>query len=174
MYKIKEIILWPFDSGKSYRKIKFSSNKVNVITGDSRTGKTALIACIDYVLGSSKCMIPVGVIREKCKWYGVIMKNDVSEILIARRNPDTSLTPEFYFFEDKVVDIPNTIEKGNYSSDNLKDYLNNLLGYSQLKLSANEDSEYNTRPSYRDTMAFNFQPQTIIATPDTLFYKVNL
>ena len=90
MYKIKEIILWPFDSGKSYRKIKFSSNKVNVITGDSRTGKTALIACIDYVLGSSKCMIPVGVIREKCKWYGVIMKNDVSEILIARRNPDTS------------------------------------------------------------------------------------
>lgn len=174
MYKIKEIILWPFDSEKSYRKIKFSSNKVNVITGDSRTGKTALIACIDYVLGSSKCMIPVGVIREKCKWYGVIMKNDVSEILIARRNPDTSLTPEFYFFEDKVVDIPNTIEKGNYSSDNLKDYLNNLLGYSQLKLSANEDSEYNTRPSYRDTMAFNFQPQTIIATPDTLFYKVNL
>ena len=44
--------------------VKFESGVVNVISGASKTGKSAVVAIIDYCLGSDKCAIPVGVIQE--------------------------------------------------------------------------------------------------------------
>src|SRR6218665_3498481 len=41
------------------RRLQFDLGKVNVISGASRTGKSAVIPIIDYCLGSSTCSIPV-------------------------------------------------------------------------------------------------------------------
>jgi hypothetical protein len=84
---IDKLILLPKASDKPIRKISFASGAVNVITGDSRSGKSALTAIIDYVLGSGSCAIPVGPIREKTAWFGLLLHADDFRILIAREEP---------------------------------------------------------------------------------------
>jgi predicted AAA+ superfamily ATPase len=42
------------------RRIPFRPDRVNIITGGNRAGKTALIEIVDYCLGSSECHIPPG------------------------------------------------------------------------------------------------------------------
>jgi hypothetical protein len=74
-FSIDTIIIWPKKSGFKYRKLKFVDNKINVITGASRTGKSAIIPIIDYCLGSGKCTIPVDTIRNACDWFGVLFQS---------------------------------------------------------------------------------------------------
>ncbi len=71
--KISKIILWPKRPGKKPRVIKFVMKGVEVITGQSQTGKSSLISIIDYCLGSEKCTIPVGEIRDAVEWFGLIL-----------------------------------------------------------------------------------------------------
>ena len=67
---ILKIILWPKDPGLDPRVIDFLPGRINVITGESATGKSTLTWIIDYCLGSDKCSIPVGLIRELTGWFG--------------------------------------------------------------------------------------------------------
>ncbi len=71
-FQILRVILWPRIGGEP-RVVKFEAGKVNVISGASKTGKSSVIPIIDYCLGSEKCSIPVGVIRETCSWFGVLV-----------------------------------------------------------------------------------------------------
>ena len=41
-FRISKIILWPKNESLKIREIKFETDKVNVITGDSERGKSAL------------------------------------------------------------------------------------------------------------------------------------
>lgn len=67
-FQIKEIVLWPKNGSLEPRRLPFEKGKVNVISGGSRTGKSAIIPIIDYCLGSKKCRIPVNTIRNSCEW----------------------------------------------------------------------------------------------------------
>jgi len=60
----------------------------NVITGASQTGKSAIVPIVDYCLGSGKCSIPTGVIRNTTEWFGVVVGTDKGQLLLARREPD--------------------------------------------------------------------------------------
>lgn len=56
-----------FNSKGEKREVKLT-NGVNIITGDSKTGKSALVEIIDYCLCSSRCTIPKGKITD----FGVL------------------------------------------------------------------------------------------------------
>ena len=62
-FQIEKLILWPKNQKYSYKDIELNTNSVNVITGDSRTGKSAIIPIIDYCLASGECYIPTQTIR---------------------------------------------------------------------------------------------------------------
>lgn len=49
-FTINSIILWPRNTEHSPRCLSFDSEAVNIITGASRTGKSALIPIIDYYI----------------------------------------------------------------------------------------------------------------------------
>ena len=72
-FQIKKLLLWPKKEGKGIRTVEFELDKVNVITGDSRTGKSAIVPIIDYCLASSDCLIPRDVIRDSVAWYGLLV-----------------------------------------------------------------------------------------------------
>ena len=57
-FQLRKLILWP-RNGTAPRVVKFEPGVVNVISGASKTGKSAVIPIIDYCLGSDKCAIPV-------------------------------------------------------------------------------------------------------------------
>lgn len=170
---IREIILWPRDTTKEPKEFLFERDKLNIIYGDSRTGKSALIPIVDYCLCSSDCRIPTGTIRQACGWYGIVLQVGNESLLLARRDPgNQSVTTDMYTSRADSLDIPETIEGANNSSDVVKNELNQLLGITDLQLS-DDGSSYNSRPSVRDEAAFVFQPQNIIANPEALFYKLD-
>ncbi|MDP2847546.1 MAG: DUF3732 domain-containing protein [Humidesulfovibrio sp.] len=171
--QIKELILWPKDLNREPRTVKFELGKVNVITGASRTGKSAIIPIIDYCLCSSKCSIPVGIIRDTCSWFGIVLSTIQGDILLARRNPeDQKQTGDMFVLEGNQIVIPSVIPEKNDDSEDVKRRLSELSGLPMLDY-GQEDRAFTTRPSFRDVISFLFQSQNIIANQDILFYKAN-
>ncbi|MBT9491830.1 MAG: DUF3732 domain-containing protein [Paucibacter sp.] len=174
-FQIRSIVLWPRNPAFGPRRLRFDLGKVNVISGASRTGKSAVIPIIDYCLGSSTCSIPVNTIRKYCEWFGVIVATDQGDKLLARREPGAQRSTDDMFLMEaaSIVDIPQRIAK-NTNSDAVKRLLDDLAGLSKLDFTSGEESVgFDGRPSFRDLAAFTFQPQNIVANPDVLFFKTN-
>ena len=169
-FTINSVILWSRKREYSPRILPFKNGAVNIITGASRTGKSALIPIIDYCLGSDKCTIPVDVIRNACSWFGVLFDMEGEQILLCRREPgDKTSTGDMFILRGKEITLPEYIEK-NANVESIKDMLNELFAMSFLDLDSNTSIFH---PSYRDFMAFLFQPQNIVANADVLFYKAD-
>ena len=133
-FTINSIILWPRNAEHSPRCLSFNSEAVNIITGASRTGKSALIPIIDYCLGSDKCTIPVDIIRDACSWFGVLFDMANEQMLLCRREPgNKGSTDDMFLLRDKSVAIPEQIEK-NTNVTSIKNLLNELFGMSFLEL----------------------------------------
>lgn len=147
---------------------------LNVITGSSRTGKSAIIPIVDYCLGSDKCAIPVKTIRDACEWFGVVIQTQNGLKLFARKEPGSSQsTGEMFVLEGKDFEIPSIIIANTTVAD-VKIQLDHLAGLTNIDFDFQETgSGYLGRPSFRDLNAFNFQPQNIIANYDVLFYKAD-
>lgn len=174
-FQIRSIVLWPRNSAFGPRRLRFDLGKVNVISGASRTGKSAVIPIIDYCLGSTTCSIPVNTIRKYCEWFGVIVATDQGDKLLARREPGAQRsTDDMFLMEaDSISEIPRRITK-NTSAEIIKRLLDDLAGLSKLDFTGGEESSgFDGRPSFRDLAAFTFQPQNIVANPDVLFFKTN-
>lgn len=174
-FQIRSILLWPRNPAFKPRRLRFDLGKVNVISGASRTGKSAVIPIIDYCLGASTCSIPVNTIRRHCEWFGVIVATAQGEKLLARREPGAQRSTEDMFLmeADAIVEVPQRIEK-NTKVDAIKRMLDDLAGLSKLDFTGGEESTgFDGRLSFRDLAAFTFQPQNIVANPDVLFFKAN-
>jgi hypothetical protein len=174
-FQIKEIILWPKNPAFKPRRLHFEQGKVNIISGASRTGKSAVIPIIDYCLGSQGCLIPVKTIRNACEWFGVIVKTASGEKLFARPEPgEQRSTDDMFILEASAIDgIPGTLSK-NTNRGHVRAILDELAGLSNLDFGGGDpQSGFDARPSFRDLSAFTFQPQNVIANPDVLFFKTN-
>jgi hypothetical protein len=127
-FQIKKIILWPRKNFEK-REINFVEGQVNVISGASKTGKSAVIPIIDYCLCANKCAVPVGVIREECEWFGVLISSVEGDKLFARREPgDQKQTGDMFILEGDELEIPEGIETKNATVDQ-----ESSLGGIQLK-----------------------------------------
>lgn len=168
-------MLWPRNGNFEPRRLKFELGKVNVISGASRTGKSAVIPIIDYCLGSSTCSIPVNTIRKYCEWFGIVVATVQGEKLLARKEPGAQRsTDEMFLLEaEKITKIPSRLTK-NTNAGAVKRLLDDLANLSNLDFSGGEaGSGFDGRPAFRDLAAFTFQPQNVVANPDVLFFKTN-
>ncbi|WP_158912690.1 DUF3732 domain-containing protein [Caulobacter sp. S45] len=169
-FQILKLILWS-KAGHSPRVVEFEPGMVNVISGASKTGKSAVIPIIDYCLASGKCSIPVGTIRDACSWFGVVIETMEGQKLLARREPgDARQTGDMLLLEGNTVEIPEEAPTKNTTADSVKRMLDKLAGLSQLGL--NPEAEI-ARVSFRDLTAFTFQPQYIVANPMVLYFNAD-
>lgn len=173
-FQIVSIVLWPSSFENGPRVLPFTLGAVNVISGASKTGKSAIIPIIDYCLGSDRCAIPVETIRNACSWFGVVVQMDGGQILFARREPgEQKSTGDMFTIEAESIEIPIATPTKNTSVDAVKARLDELCGLTRLETDPESDSGFRGRPSFRDLMAFTFQPQNIVANPDVLFFKAD-
>ncbi|EAW1229191.1 DUF3732 domain-containing protein [Salmonella enterica] len=174
-FQIRGIILWPRNKNFKPHTIRFELGKVNVISGASRTGKSAVIPIIDYCLGANTCSIPVKTIRKYCEWFGIVVATEQGEKLLARKEPGNqrSTTDMFVLEAENIKSIPIRLEK-NTNVIAVKRMLDDLANLSNLDFSGgDENSGFDGRPAFRDLAAFTFQPQNVVANPDVLFFKTN-
>jgi hypothetical protein len=116
-YNIEKIILW-LKNGKK-RELKFEPNKVNVITGDSNTGKTAILEIIDYCYFASKSTISESIINENISWYGLKININDKKYTIGRKALfEGNVSNEYYF--SSTGEIPETAPESNNTQENIK------------------------------------------------------
>lgn len=168
---IREIILWPKDGSKKTRRIIFEVGKVNVLTGKSETGKSALLSIVDYALGSKKCGIPKHKIRDYTEWFGVLLQLDDNQILVGRSGPDAGGV--MFFHQALGFDIETIRPEKNAIRDDVVRKLNELFGVSPFATVPNSRNQFEGAVSFRDFAAFNFQPQHIVANPHVIFFKTD-
>ena len=72
------------------RALNLRLGGVNVITGSSKTGKSALIDIVDYCFGSGECRVPEGIIRKAVAWFAIRLQLSVDKpwLLVVALHPD--------------------------------------------------------------------------------------
>jgi hypothetical protein len=173
--QLLKLVIWPKSDKFAPRVVEFKPGKVNVITGSSRTGKSAIIPIIDYCLASSDCFIPIDTIRDYAAWYGIVVQTESEQILLSRMVPDgTQVSNDFYILRASVVSIPTKIVEPNEKTDGVKNILNAISSVPYFSLEGNIDKKsYQARLGFRDLMALVFQNQDIVANQNILFYKTH-
>ena len=172
-FQIEKLIIWPKNTAYLPRELTFKLGTVNVITGASRTGKTAIIPIIDYCLGSETCSIPIEIIRDSAAWYGIIVYTKNERILLARKVPEGKrVSQEFYVQRGSTINIPTVINSENQNLDGTKQILDSLARVPYINRDENGHA-YNDRLSFRDLTHLVFQSQDIVANQNILFYKTH-
>lgn len=174
-FHLKSLVLWPRSDTRGPRILSFEEGALNVITGASKTGKSAVIPIIDYCLGSERCAVPVETIRDACAWFGLVVVTSEGEKLLARREPgQQQSTGDMFLIEAPSVSIPQSIPQKNTTVESVKQMLDRLAGLSNLGFDpSGVGGGFRGRPSFRDLLAFTFQPQNIVANPDVLYFKAD-
>jgi hypothetical protein len=172
-FVIDAVVLWPQDMSSEIRVIPFESSKINIIHGLSSTGKSSIIHIIDYVLGASKCQIPIGLIRNKVFWFGLKITMLGESWLVARKTPGAKQVSGDFYLEPFTGEYPEFLPV-KLGTEAFKNKFNALVHMSDLPHSDEEKpSRLDSRSSYRDMAAFNFLPQHIVANPNALFFKTD-
>lgn len=178
-FKIEKIILILNDNKK--REIEFHDG-VNIISGKSQTGKSALIDIIDYCLFSNNCTIPHGVIYDSVKIYCLVLWINNKRLILARdkvtedKSENNHSNKIFLYevndnFKSSIIDMHFFEEYENYyvSTKQFKEYqIRNILNIPIVVDSLNE-----SRLSFRSMTSFMFQHQNLMASKFALFYRLD-
>ena len=170
--QILEIILYGKNGKK--RVLSFSPGKVNIITGSSATGKSAIIDIVDYCLGSTDCPISIGVIRDTVSWFGLRIQLDSKQMFIARANPNSnSSTNEAYFEQGMEVKSPD--KPPTKGTTNIKTIVADLTKKINIEPNLNVPPISQTRDpleaTLRHALLFCYQQQNEIANKNILFHR---
>jgi hypothetical protein len=172
--KIKSIHIYSDDGRR--RDVSFHDG-LNVITGRSSTGKSALSEIIEYCMGGSEFKIPEGVIRDRVTWYAVIYRFDGEEVLVAKPapSPTAQSASAAMVRRGASVQAPAHSELGvNDNDDGVIALLSELVGIPENMTEVPID---NSRQSFdatiKHTWYYLFQKQAIVTNRDQLFYRQN-
>lgn len=173
--KIRSIHIYSHDGQR--RDLRFEVDGLNVITGRSSTGKSALSEIIEYCMGRSSFNVPEGVIRDKVAWFAVLYQFEKEQVLVAKPTPPGGgvscsmamlrrgaqlQAPEF---KDLAV---------NTDDDSIVELLSRLLGIPENRTDvALEHSRNSYDANVKHTFYYLFQKQGLVANKDQLFYRQN-
>ena len=88
------------------RVLSLNNGAVNIITGASKTGKSALVDIVDYCFGAGECRVPEGPIRRSVSWFGLRLQLENGQAFVARRCPG----PRAASSEDCFVEVGDTVD----------------------------------------------------------------
>ncbi len=163
------------DKRNKVHSVEFTKG-VNVITGKSSTGKSAMIEIFDYCMGSSEFNIPSGIITDNTDIYFVVLSVKEVFLVLGRREdskkiflkeesqlPNTDTINKEYF-EAKYFTSDFNVNLGHYFGLNINDVDEdkNILQYTGQKKG---------RPSIRNIIPYLLQHQNLIANKHSLFYR---
>lgn len=146
---------------------------LNVITGASQKGKSAIIEIFDYCMGSERSTIPIGKITEEAKVFYTSLKFEKFSLLVMREpNSKFCFIKELSTVSENEIsiDLMNSSDKlslGNFKAE--------LARYFNIRFSSIDEEKIignaSATPSIRSFMSFFLQHQNLIANKHALFYR---
>lgn len=173
--KIRSIHI--YGHGGQRRDLRFKVDGLNVITGQSSTGKSALSEIIEYCMGRSSFNVPEGVIRDKVAWFAVVYEFEQEQVLVAKPTPPGggASCSTAMLRRGTQLQAPEFKELAvNTDDDSIVELLSHLLGIPENRtLVALEHSRESFEANVKHTFYYLFQKQGLVANKDQLFYRQN-
>ena len=170
--QLLDIVVYSHDGRR--RALSLAAGRVNIVTGASRTGKSALVDIVDYCFGAGECRVPEGPIRTSVSWFGLRFALSGGQAFIARRCP----RPGALSSEECYVDVGDEVEVPEYGvlrqTTNTSGLGALLTGWAGIGDHLHEPPEGQTRPplsaTIRHALGLCFQRQDEIIRRDQLFH----
>lgn len=157
------------------REIRFQPGKLNVITGESGTGKSSIIGILRFLLGGDSPHVPLGPIQNTVAWYGLNAHVGDTSFFVGRPAAAHGATTSQAMLAIGATEVPpwSALEV-NASASDLVDYIGGLIG---IEENLHEPAEGQTRraiaANLRHALYYCFQGQGEVANPDLLFHHQN-
>jgi hypothetical protein len=167
--------IFVFGGNNEKRELKLTPG-LNIVTGDSKTGKSALLEIVDYCLFAKRSTIPKGVIENFSELYSIVLKVSEKYIVIARPSAKTGNGSKAYIKVETNEQFLDDISAVYFSDVELKPLklvqaeVEKHLGLSVLNTSV-EDDGTDDKASLRSAVSFLFQHQNLIANKHSIFYR---
>lgn len=162
----------------AFRIIKLDADRVNIITGASGTGKSAVIKALDYCLGSSKCQLPVYV-RRRCVAVGVKWVRGADEMISCRQVPIVGKAPNSYMYvtTGRNLNIPHSVDEfeGKGLVAVSKARLGEAFGIETMVTSESDQPQKESldRPSIRQLTPYVFITKEVIDSETVLLHGLD-
>ncbi|MCA1190018.1 MULTISPECIES: DUF3732 domain-containing protein [unclassified Saccharopolyspora] len=164
-----------YHSDGNMRQIRFRPGQLNIITGESGTGKSSIIGILRFLLGGDSPHVPLGPIQNTVDWYGLLAHAGNTHFFVGRPAPDhgAATTQAFLAVEETAIP-PRAGLHTNASASDVVDYLGSLIGIAEnLHVPAAGQTRRPLAANLRHALYYCFQGQGEIANPELLFHHQN-
>lgn len=161
---INKIQLWFRRPDAAPITYEFEANKVNVITGDSSTGKSSVLRIIDYCLLAEESDIVEDVINESVSWYGLSFHINDTDCVIVREAPTLGNVGQGVYWAEDDDKFPRQ-PISNTSREWVLGYISDLAGLANRRLTITSNRKINL--TLRNFLALNYLTEDIIASNNT-------
>lgn len=170
--QILEIVLYA--RGGAKRVLQVRPGEVNIITGQSHTGKSALIHIVSYCLGARRCDAPAGRILDTTGWFALLLKIRTENVFVARENPfpKGASTATAFLLRGVAASPDEPPASANIDREAFVDNLTSMLGIApNLHVPPSPSTRPPLAANIRQALFYCFQHQTEIATNQVLFHR---
>lgn len=174
MMQIETLVL--YSRSGAQREVKFRLGQLNVITGDSQTGKSSLTNIFRYCLGSSRPDVPFGPISDAVAWYGLIVRIGERRLFLGRpaSQGSSEVSAALLLVEPAAVPSFDSLQP-NTTATELREYLAAAIGIEEnLHVPAIGQSRAALAANFVHSLYYCFQGQGEIANPRVLFHRQDL
>lgn len=173
-FTIRAIVIYSHTGAQ--RVVPFNAHGLNIITGKSKTGKSAIIDIVDYCLGRGSFNVAEGAIRKKVAWFGLHIAKGSDDVFIARDNPGPGAsTGSKVYFQRGNLEIYPSVEmiSKNTTESSLKDFVTRFAGIKENEHRPITGTRRPLEAKISHALWLCFQKQNTIASQDQLFHRMN-
>ena len=171
MIQIKEVVAYSHHG--ETRSLPFKLGTVNIISGESKSGKSAVLKIIDYCFGASHCDVPEGKVRRNVAWFGLLLQTSSGRAFVARQVPlgEAKSSEAVFTLIGQDIEVPNGVAlRQTTNVEGLRSLLASWTGITSYR---HTPPDGQTRPhlvaSIRHAIALCLQSQNEIAQQKWLF-----
>lgn len=172
-WNIAEIAFYGIEGRR--RSIELRPGGVSILTGRSGTGKSAVIAAIDYCLGSDKCKLPHHV-RRRSIGVAIHWRSAKLDMIVGRVVPDSGVgTGKMFFQTGNEITLPSTFEglQGPVPLAQAKKLIERSFGIADIQ-DADTDEKYTVgKATVRHVTPYMFLTADVIISSDTTLHGLN-
>lgn len=171
--QLRAIVL--YNSAGERQEITFRLGGLNVVTGTSATGKSALLDIVEFCLGRNTVTMPLGPITHTVAWYAVLLQLDDVRAFVARPAPvGATATSQVAMLElgAELEPLPFARLQVNSDADGVREQLGRLVGIGENAGEVREGALRNPLEAHLGhAMLLCLQRQSEIANRDFLFHR---
>jgi hypothetical protein len=169
--QVRGIVLYHRD-GERAHELELAPGALNVITGISDTGKSAVIEIVDYCLGSSGHTVYRGPELDVIGWYGLRLEIAGRPVFVARERPPQGQksSDRALFMTGRPGTPPPDEMEQTTNIETVTSQLGSLIGVNEnLQPPPEGSSREPVAATLRHALPYVFQRQRLIADPKYLF-----